>query len=209
MPIKINCKVKNFEKIKDDIKQIKEGSEKALKDTVNDMKSRAPSWVAAVVVETYNIKKSEITPQNKNGKPKKMAGSITVKGETVETLQLIYTGRLLTPTHFSMKPKNRPKAKDAGTGDKHRSPAPYTVSAEIKKEQRKVLGSNVFLGTNKGGSDIPFQRVGKGRTPLQAIKTLSVPQMIDNETVKNKIRKKLDDGLDKRLEHNINRQLGL
>ena len=98
--------VENFQKLMDTVAQIDEQGRKAVKATVRDIKARAPSWIAQEVTSVYNIKKGEITPSGKNsGKPKKMAGSVSVSGETIEELTITYSGRLLTPVHFGMTPK--------------------------------------------------------------------------------------------------------
>ena len=89
-----------------------------------------------------------------------------------------------------------------------RPPAPYKVTAEIKKGKRVTLSRDAFLGTNKGAGYIPFQRKGKGRTPVESIKTVSVPQMITNPEVAEQIRANIDEGLAKRLEHHLQRELG-
>lgn len=203
----IQCQVKNYEKLTKDIRDIEKASEKALKNTVSDMKARAPGLIASAVTDAYNIKKSEVTP-SKSSKPKKMAGTIKIKGDTLESLRFIYEGRLLTPTHFGMKPTTRPAAKVSANGKKKRAAA-YTVTSEIKKNQRKALGSDVFLGSNKGSGQIPFQRAGKERTPILSVKTLSMPQMITNDKTSADIEAKLREGLQARLEHHTKRQLGL
>ena len=59
-----------------------------------------------------------------------------------------------------------------------RPPAPYQITAQIIKGQRARLPDNTFMGAGKVPA-IPFQRTGSGRGPLEAVHTLSVPQMID------------------------------
>lgn len=75
------------------------------------------------VTKVHGIKKAEITP-GKKGTGKKLAGQIQLRGETVDTAQIVYTGRLLTPTHFNMTPKSPPDGKG------------YTLKAEIIKGNR-------------------------------------------------------------------------
>ena len=99
----------------------------------------------------------------------------------------------------------RPKTLTKPTGrNRRRKP----ITAEIKKGQRKSLGSNVFLGGNSGGGYIPFKRKGKSRYPIQAVKTVSVPQMVDNRTVSRAINRDINQMLEQRLEHNLNRFMG-
>ena len=130
--------VENFQKLMDTVAQIDEQGRKAVKATVRDVKARAPSWIAQEVTSVYNIKKGEITPSGKNSnKPKKMAGSVSVSGETIEELTITYSGRLLTPVHFGMTPKTAPPGKS------------YTLRMQVVKGQKKVIGR--YLNTRTPG----------------------------------------------------------
>lgn len=196
----MNVSLKGYAQLTRELHKINKDSETVIKRTTSDFKSRAPAWVAAAVSQTYGIKKSEITKAKTSAKP---VGKVVVSGILVDNVQLTFSGRVLTPTHFGMKPKTRPKATKDENGKTIRKAKKYTVTAEIFRGQRKALGSNVFLGTNKGTGDIPFQRTGQGRTPIEAIKTLSIPQMITNEDVAAQIQKSIDEGLTKRLENHV------
>ena len=105
-------------------------------------------------------------------------------------------GRVLTPTHFKMKPTQR-------------KPKPYRVSQEVFKGQRKNLPAGVFLASSggEGSTQIPFQRESESRYPIKSIKTLSVPQMIENEKVQPLIQQNIDEGLSKRLENHVKQML--
>ena len=119
-------RVENLQKLLDQVQEIDEKGRKAVKATVRDVKSRAPGWIAQEVTQVYNIKKSEITPSSgKGAKPKKMAGSIQVRGETIEEMTITYSGRLLTPAHFGMTPKTPPAGKS------------YTLKMRSSRARRK------------------------------------------------------------------------
>ncbi len=219
----INIAIKEAGKLKKQIEKNEEKCEKAIRRTVADFASRAPAWVSQAVTEVYGIKKSDVKECFKG--TKKASGSVKVSGTSVDNIQLQYSGRLLTPTHFKMKPTTQPakRLKDRklvpGQAIKFASrpgevaavspPAPYKVSAEIYKGKRKDFkGRNIFLAPNKkGGSNyIPFQRMSEDRNDLESIKTVSVPQMITNKTVAKDINKRVNEGLQKRLEHHIEQQ---
>lgn len=188
--------LQGIKKIEKELDKMSEQSKKALQATARDMKSRIPSWVAQEVVQTYGIKKSEINPSKKS--PKKLAGRIKVSGETVSEVTVVYSGRTLTPVHFGMTPK-QPKQK--GRRVARRQP----VKAAIKKGQKKTLHSQAFLGSNRGGGYIPFRRTGKAQYPIESIKTLSLPQMVDGDGVRERIEERINVELEKRLEHNVER----
>lgn len=216
--------IKNKERLDKQIDDLHTGSEKAVKSTISDMRSRAPAWVAAEVVKVYNIKKKEIVPA-KTEKSKKPVGSIRLKGDTVDALQLVYRGRMLTPVHFGMTPK-RPN--DGGS---------QTLKAEIIKGQRKVLGKTkkitkkqrknigrnfqhegtrnspkspwMLRSTGANSEDkvqaIPFQRQKQPGTFDHVFKSISLPQMVSSDRTKDNISKALADGMADRLDRNMDR----
>jgi len=217
----INIAIEGAEDLKAKLAKMNKQSETVVKRTVSDFKSRAPAWVSAAVTEYYAIKKSDVKGAMTG--VKKGIGKIKVAGVTVDEISLVYSGRLLTPTHFKMKPTTPPKKRDKDTrlipGQNIKSDkavgdvaivnplAPYQVTAEIKKGHRVTFPGQTFLGTNKGAGYIPFQRQSDERTDIKSIKTVSIPQMITNEQVGEEIKKKIDEGLSKRLEHNLQQEL--
>lgn len=225
----ITMQVENLDSLLRQVQQIKTGGAKAIKNTVNDVKARAPGWISDEVRKEYNIKKSEIMPAKK-GQSGSKATNIQVTGETIETMTLVYTGSPLTPLHFSMTPK-----KPAALTDKRRAipgeginakggaaidvamvhvRKKYSITLQIKKGKKEKLrgkyGTPPFIAPAAKGATtmIPFQRSPEGKYPVTAIHTLSVPQMIDNEKVNANIYKKLNEETAKRLQHNLDRALG-
>lgn len=210
MPI-IKISTKGIKEITKALEKNVKKAEQVITATASDMRTRIPGYVADEVRGVYNIKKQEVMPakKGKDGKIKKTAGGVRVSGVTIASVEIVYTndGRMLTPTHFSMKPakplkSKAVKKKGVVVGRKRQR---YEVTAEIKKSQRKALHPDAFLGSNNGGGYIPFRRTGARPYPIEAIKTLSLPQMVENEIVSNRIEKTINTELGKRLEHNINR----
>lgn len=217
----ITMQVEHFDGLLKQIRQLEDGGKKAVKNTVNDMKARAPSWVAAAVTLKYNISKKEIIPgsvrKGKNGEKLavKQAGKIRITGETIESFQMVYEGRMLTPVHFGMTPKAPPQGRN------------YTLKMQVIKGQKKVIGRylntrtpggpysecshNILMGTgaatSEGVSHIPFQRMSKTRTDLHKFTAISVPQMVDSEEVNEKIIERLNTEAAKRFQHNLDRIL--
>lgn len=195
------------------IRKLKRGGEVAIKRTVSDFTSRAPAWVSKGIREHYGVDAAAIKDAAK--KPRRGRTKITVAGVTVDGATLEYKGRTLTPTHFKLSPKARPDAQQKkpiripgqliGKGSPVamvRPPKPYTVKATIIKGQRAKLPAGTFIASGNGGSTLPFQRTGEGRTPIEAVRTLSVPQMIDGrarETIEQTISTKLGE----RFQHHV------
>lgn len=206
--------IRNYNQTIKELQALRGKSEKVIQRVLSDMKTRVPGWIASEVVKEYGIKKAEITPA-KAGKAGKSAGSIKVKGETVETMQIVYTGRMLTPVHFHMTP----------TAPKNT----YTLRAEILKGNRTILGKKKKLtkkqranigknfrrqGTRSspsspimlmptGSTYIPFQRKSQDRDDVEAIKTISMPQMVSSERTREGIDRALKEGLEKRMTQHL------
>ena len=116
----VRCEVKNYKLIRQKIDGMKEAPRKVLNNLTAEAKKRVPGWVATEVTKQYGVKKGEIT----GGK----IGKVTPQGESFKDVRIVYTGRLLTPTHFNMSPK----APNPGGA--------YTLKATIVKGERKTLG---------------------------------------------------------------------
>lgn len=187
--------IEGFDNVANELQDMHDRSKKVVQRTIADFKSRGPSWIAQEVSKEYNIKKADV---NEAKKGIRGGSSVRIHGARIDDLSIIYRGKLLTPVHFKMKPTTRPNR------------GPYVVTAEIKKTLgRKPLGGRVFLGTPKsaGGNapQLPFQRRGDARYPIDVIRTVSVPQMITNDTVSENIHKRINTELGKRLEHHLRR----
>ena len=163
--------------------------------TLKDMHSRAPGKVASAVTSIYGIKKGDI--KYKKGFSKAAAGNILTKGDELASFELRYSGRVLTPLHFGMTPKQRPEKKK------------YKVKAKIKKTAKAFKapsGGGVFLAPT-GSTTIPWYRHSESRFDISPIKTLSLPQMVDNKDVREIIGVELGDLLEKRFNNHLNQHL--
>lgn len=212
----ITCTIKNYKALQNRIDKLQDAPEKVIKNTLSDVRSRGPGWVASEVVKHYNVKKGELT----GGK----LGSMKVEGNGLDNVKIIYKGRLLTPVHFNMSPQ----APRQGT---------YTIKATITKGNRKALGhvkkltkkqrqnigrnltqqgtrnspkSPWMLSTtgNKkaGGVDfIPFQRREQPGKLQFVFRTLSMPQMVSSDRAGPGVEKNVNENIEKRFEHHMAR----
>lgn len=195
------------------LQKLENGGKVAIQRTVSDFTKRAPAWVSKGVREHYGVDAAAIKESAKA--PKRGRTSIKVAGISVDGATLIYKGRTLTPTHFKMSPKVRPTAQQnkpiripgqviAGSPVAMvRPPKRYKVKATIIKGKRTTLGSGTFITEGNGGVALPFQKKDpERRGPIEAVRTLSVPQMIDGrarETVEQIVSEKLGE----RFEHHM------
>lgn len=207
-----------------ELQRMQTASQKVISATIKDFKRRGPSWVVQEVVKEYNIKKAEITQAKKGGGGRK-AGSIGASGETLESAAILYAGRVLTPVHFRMTPKVPKQAYTLKAEIKKGEKKTLGKVKKLTKQQRKNIGRNftrqgtknsakspvmlMYTGNKQSGgiNYIPFQRKGKERNNLKAIKTVSVPQMIENKKVKEGIKAAINEKLGSRFDHYVEQYL--
>lgn len=210
----MSIQIKDYAKLCQSLRAMNKDAEKAISRTLSDFKSRAPAWISQAVTEEYTIKKAEVKGANTGARK---AGSIRVEGTVVDNVQLIYRGRALTPTHFKMSPTKPSTVRQTGRlipGEGTTSESDVVlarplktkpITVEIHKGQKKTLNGKYdappFLASNGGGGYIPFQRQSEERGKIVSIKSTSVPEMIENETVAPSIEEKISAGLQSRLEH--------
>lgn len=190
------------------IKNAYETSPVVFERTLKDMRSRVPGKVASAVTSVYGIKKSEI--KCKSNSFKRGAGKIYARGNDLASFELLYYGRSLTPLHFGMTPKQAPSSENSKGRKK------YKVKAKIKKIAKTFKpdapNGGVFLApTQKTSTILPWMRHSEKPLDITPIKTLSLPQMVDNERVREIINKDLGELCKKRfdnaLKQHLNRKL--
>lgn len=190
----ISINIENSEEIIEALGLTEAQMKKAVKRTVSDLKQRVSGWISEKVMDEYNIKKKDIKEALKI---KSRATTVEISGVKVDSLDFVFKGRPLTPIHFKMKP-SKP----------YKHNRKYIVSAEIKKGNRVTLGTrHVFLQNPGNGGEryLPFQRQGDARYPIDVIRTVSIPQMITNDKVREEIQQKVDREALERLRHNADR----
>ena len=195
------------------LQKLENGGKVAIARTIEDFHKRGHGWVSKGIREHYGVDAATI----KDAKQKTRRGhnSIKIAGVFVDGATLIYRGRTLTPIHFKMAPKNRPDTRQKnygripgqliGSGSPVamvQPPKPYKVKATIIKGKRVNLPHGTFIAQGNGNVSLPFQRTGEGRKPIEVVRTLSVPQMIDGRA-HDTIEQKISTELGKRFEHNI------
>lgn len=202
----INCSIKNYGQVVKALGKIQQQAEKDLQGAIRDVRREATKKIADEVAQNYNVKKSEITAG------KIVRSKVTAKAGSIE---IKYTGRLLTPTHFKGYSPKKPSALTEksvvipGQGISFKGKPgqfatvrirkPYKVKAEIKKGNKITFSQGTFVAPAAKGSQtyIPFQRSGESRKAVEALKTLSVPQMVTNDEVAKNILEHLSGSVSK------------
>lgn len=216
---KLSLTLDGFDKMISNINKMEKDTQKVLDRTLSDFRSRGPGWVSQEVVKEYNVKKGEVS---KGGK----IGTVFVQ-KTSDDIFIKYKGRPLTPVHFSLTPKASKGFRKGKTliPANHLNimggrtpvaayaaiPRKYKVSMTVKKGKKEQITGKydtpVFLAPAKKGSGtmIPFQRTSNDAREIVGIKTVSLPQMIENDKVQEGIGKAIDEKLGKRLDYHMSK----
>lgn len=223
MPI-IKISTKGVKEITKALEKNSLAAEKALGRAMSDIKKRVPGIVSTEVTGSYNIKKKEVMPAKKlkDGTWTKSVGRISTSGKIISEVVISYEGRTLTPVHFGMTPV-RPKPGRGGyTLKAHIKKGSPKILGKVKplgKKQLKNITRNLkkegtknspyspimlmHTGNTKvdGTNYIPFRRQSQNRKDIEPIKTLSLPQMIDNPKVRREIESNIWKMIGNRVEH--------
>ena len=213
----VKCGIKNYKQLVKELEGLKSAPQKVIDRTLSDVRDRGPGWIAQGITERYGIKKQDIT----SGK----VGTLKIKNSGHNTLQLVYSGRRLTPARFSMSPKS-PKPNRGG----------YTLKASVLKGDRKTIGkirkltkkqwANIGRNFRHQGTQnspqspwmlqptgnkkadginyIPFQRTAQPGEFRTVMRTVSLPQMVTqgkDGPLRPEVEARFTEGLAKRLEH--------
>ena len=223
--------LKGYKQLVKELDKMKKAPKKVLAAAEADIRKRAPGWIASGVVERYNLEGGK--REGKAAMLKGKVGDLKIEGSLQnKTMALKYSGRLLTPVHFGMKPISRPQPGTPYTLKWKVLRASKGTTAKIKKltkKQLKNIGHNFqHEGTQNspkspwmlqptGAKDadktqyIPFQRRGQSDPMKHVARTVSLPQMITegkNGPLRPEVAKHFDENLEKRIAHNIDRYMG-
>lgn len=169
-----------------------------------DAKKQVKGWVSSEVSKVYGVSKSDID--------NKKVAAVRAKGRILDSLMFEYKGRPLTPTHFGMTPTT-PDAEGYTLRATVIRGQPKTMGRvkKLTQKQRKKIGRNLrkpgfqvsgkspvmLLPAGKASSTyIPFQRQSANRKDIEAIKTVSLPQMVSGraeDQIQATMRRELSD----------------
>lgn len=195
----ITMQVQNYKEFLGQISSIQKKGKVAMQRTVSDMKRRLPGPIATTVRKYYSIEAAEINPTSTKAVQGKEAASIKVEGDTVASLSLVYEGRVLTPFGHGFGLTETP-------GKNGHSKIRFSVKK--KRQQIKGKYGTAYMAPAKAGSTvrIPFQRV-PGTDDIEVIRTVAVPEMIDNKEANAAIYERIGSIVNDRAKHNFKRIL--
>lgn len=197
----ISIDVANYDQVCKDLRKVPKDLAVGLKRfNVRLAKSGVNTVVRNEVTRVYNIKKGDLAGESTRRYDQ--VQTISLAGVGIPFFNVTYTGRMLTPGHFGMTPKTRPGntppfvfGRRAGRNYKVRW-KPFRAGG------REVLESNSGLPAfiaSANNAELAFARLGSRPKPIEAIKRLSVPIMIENEKVAPQIQQEIEKRIEKEL----------
>lgn len=138
--------IKEYTKVINEIKNIENTAQAVISRTISDVRTRGHGWIAQGVSQRYGIKKSEVSRVNGIGR-------LDLTQRRRHHLQLKYSGRPLTLSHFGMTPKTP-------------NPNGYTLKAKVYRIRQETI-SKVKKPTKKQYANIArnFHRQGTRNSP--------------------------------------------
>lgn len=197
---------KQIDKLALELKGFEKEVVTAARFALNRTMSHVMTVTGREVSKVYNIKVSEIKlPSNrKEGKTAIVRIFLKMPEPNDLSASIEYSGRTLTMMHFGIKPQ-----------EKFPPPKKNTPERPVKVKIKKVGGYKkintnpkpfVFMFPTNKNLNV-WRRTGKKFYPVEPLRTLSVPQMITNAEIQEKIAKAAEEMLGKRLEHEIIRTM--
>lgn len=162
----------------------------ALGTALGRTKQFAIDTVAEQVSALYNIDEGDVKSSNTKGNTVDVF--MSAGGADGAIAEIKFMGRVLTLDHFDFSPRVPPKGR-------------YTVTGTVYRGSSKTLGGhNIFVPRSGKITKIPFMRTGRPtaatkrtthKTAIEAVRTVSIPQMILNECLEAPIRKAVGERL--------------
>lgn len=182
---KISLSLKDYKDLLEKVRSYQYAGENIVLLTISDVRSKVNTKMDNAVREVYNLKRGET----------KKIGGLKQQGDKLDVAKLVYYGRQLIPTEKRFSLKSNPAS---GKG------LPYQMTAEIEKGKTENLPKGTFLAMNKWKKiKRPFQREGGDRYPIESVKTISLPEMIEDTRVSKPAQSEIDALIEERINHHI------
>lgn len=164
-------------------RQIPKATAQAMNRTIDHIYTQTSREVR----KEYSIKDADVkkTLHKVKATPGRLGGAVISKGRTLTLYH-----------HFRISPTNPMKG------------SRYKVRVTIKKGSPEFIKTDPkpFIATANNSKQV-MRRVGKARKPVTVLRSLSVPQMISNESTMQRIQESGQKMFEKRIEHEISRRL--
>ena len=189
----VTSELRDYAPLIREMRGIKNVGENIIKHTISDMRTKAPTKMGIAVRAVYNVSPGAVSLGKKSKKGKRIGG-LRLKGSNLESIQFKFFGRRLIPTKeiFSLEAK-QPSKKGL----------PFQMTATVEKGRTEKLPKDAFVTTNRWNRTLPYQRLSSDRLSLKPIKTISLPEMIDDTRVRQPAQAAIDAEIEARIKHHI------
>ena len=155
----------------------------ALANAINRSMEMVKTEALRQATSKYTIKKGELSDSIKF--TKSSGGNLTAR--------IVSTGSVIGLDHFKLTPKTRGKYKK-------------TVNSIVKKGEGGSI-PNAFIAYSDGRLGA-FKRKGEKRLPIERLMGPSAPQMLGEDSILEYLQRFMEEKLNMRLEHEIERLMG-
>ena len=209
--MQINIKTVGIREIERELGDMKNKAGAVLYNVLKRVQSNLRKNVSKYIIKRYFIKSADVKKTIKYKKPTKqdLTATIYTEGKTIPLMK------------FHIKPDSIVNLKGISAGPKGDYPKRYKYKVKVLKKKKISLVRHAFVMKMPNGHIGLFRRnllSGELKKVVQNKNGLyskinelhgpSVPQMISNDVILEKINKAVEDKYKERLEHELNRVLG-
>lgn len=171
---------------------------RAARETLKDLVKMAKTEASTGIREKFNVRKADLDPRLRVRLPTyaNLTSEIKVSGLPIP---LTYFGaREVRDSRSGVRIQDRRSGRI-----QRRSSLARGVSYEIEKGKRANLPKAFMAFHNAFGRVEVFQRKGKERYPLRTFRSITIPSMLEQPRVIERIRARIQDNFDKRFKHHL------
>ncbi len=231
----LKMELSNLTELLKDIDGTKAIMAKAYNATAREFKSRGKGWINNAITQYYNITATELNKHFKGAQlvGKTSLGGVPIDDYRLiyKGKRLSLTHFKKSAVDYPKKkigervedktvtPGDNIRPKKGGPRDyvMLRQTKPYQITVQIKIGNTQRLKGRFpenapFIASmpkkrepGETTAPLPFQRSSSKRSSAESIRTLSVPSMIENPRLNKSIMKNINEGLENRLQHHIER----
>jgi hypothetical protein len=187
---KITIDVSSLNKVGKELKGLEKQMPGAIASALNRALDHGVTQIAKIVPKVYSIKQSEVKAAIKKNPASKgdISANIVIKGGRLTFVHFPFTPKLP-----NTKRKVKVKIKNGGKKEVKTNPSAFIAPTGAKSADK--VQYNVFV------------RKGQKRLPITVLRTLSIPQMVENESVQPIISEAMTNKLNERIDHEIKYRL--
>lgn len=189
----IEIRIDNLDELLEFCEDGVEDSDKALRATMSDVRSRSKGWIAQAVTELYTVSKGDVS----GGKV-----DISFQGDE-HNLQMIYTGSPLAMDRYSYTPTSRPGGDYNTYAEVERGKTVQVGEYTRKRTGKHVMHSSYLIMNNLTA------RIGKRPDPFyEKMHGPAIPSIMASDHGRPNVEKVMQEKVEERIDHEMDRFFG-